>query len=345
MAATARIQKIRAYKDILTPALHKRFAAGTFRILLPLCYAISVAIGEWNSRKKFPERPHTLWLIESTVFWSWFPLGRAGIRTGLLFICVLAICVLRVSQWHIGIRTTKSPFHTFVRHWFKIETVQTALHYLFSAWLFCEIYLFSAAKDANVYWLAQGKIYERQRLNERAIYLMSYYLLCAFLQTGYHILRDCDRLDLATGPELDGDAQEVDKTPSAKIQGKLVVTLRNCFTKALVMTLVSPFIYGLFIRQAAWKYTLAFAKILWSLPKTSTLPVTWPFHIMILLRSLLGGFLLFAMWDVSNLAFSVYVAQPPLKNGKPITDGSNDPNGSLLNGLKSRKMQNKVCDL
>lgn len=261
----------------------------------------------------------------------------------MLFISVLAICVLRLSQWHVGRRTTESPFYTFARHWFRFETVQTALHYLFSAWWLCEIYIYSAPKDANIYWLAQGKIYERQRLNERPIYLMSFYLLCAFLQTGWHILKDCDRLEIPAAQELvRDDGQEVEKTPVARIQEALLPTLITCFTKTLAMTLAAPIIYGMFIRQTAWKYTLAFAKIIWSLPKTSTLPVTWPFHIMVLLRSLLGGFLLFAMWDISNLTFSVYVEQPPLKNGKPITDGSNDPNGSLLIGLNSRKMQSKV---
>lgn len=35
-----------------------------------------------------------------TVFWPWFPLGFAGIRTGLLCIASMAIYVLRVSQMH-----------------------------------------------------------------------------------------------------------------------------------------------------------------------------------------------------------------------------------------------------
>jgi len=36
------------------------------------------------------------------VFWSWFPIGTAGIRTLLLFISALSVFVLRVAQLHIG---------------------------------------------------------------------------------------------------------------------------------------------------------------------------------------------------------------------------------------------------
>ncbi|POS85302.1 hypothetical protein EPUL_002999, partial [Erysiphe pulchra] len=39
---------------------------------------------------------------------------------------------------------------------------------------------------------------------------------------------------------------------------------------------------------------------------------------------------------------SFYTAQEPLKNGRPITQESRDPNGSLINGLKSQKLQIRV---
>ena len=42
----------------------------------------------------------TLADLLSTVIWSWFPLGPAGIRTLLLFISALAVFVLRVAQLH-----------------------------------------------------------------------------------------------------------------------------------------------------------------------------------------------------------------------------------------------------
>lgn len=49
------------------------------------------------------------------------------------------------------------------------------------------------------------------------------------------------------------------------------------------------------------------------------------------------GTLLVVLWEFVNKTFDVYIAQEPLKNDLPITNDSTDPNGSLLNGLKSKK--------
>lgn len=180
----------------------------------------------------------------------------------------------------------------------------------------------------------QGKYNERVRFNERAIYLMSFYVLCACAQAVGHILFDVDRIPLPKDDDR--------RTPSQRISEDLPSLLKHALQKATIMMLAAPAFYLIFFRSTAWKYSLLIARIRWSLPKTSALPASGPFHAWVLTNSLWGGFLLFAMWDISNLAFSVYVAQPPLKEGKPITDASNDPNGSLINGLKSVKMLNKV---
>ncbi len=43
------------------------------------------------------------------------------------------------------------------------------------------------------------------------------------------------------------------------------------------------------------------------------------------------------MWMLGNSAFSIFLVKEPLKNGKPLTSEAKDQNGSLLNGLKSKK--------
>jgi nucleoporin NDC1 len=48
-------------------------------------------------------------------------------------------------------------------------------------------------------------------------------------------------------------------------------------------------------------------------------------------------FLLVFLWEVTNTAYSAYISQEPLKKGKPLTDDSKDPNGSLIVGLKANK--------
>ncbi|KAL2370026.1 nuclear envelope protein [Blastomyces gilchristii SLH14081] len=47
--------------------------------------------------------------------------------------------------------------------------------------------------------------------------------------------------------------------------------------------------------------------------------------------------LLVTLWQVSNLLFSTFLGQAPLKKGQPLTNESKDPNGSLINGLKAKR--------
>lgn len=43
------------------------------------------------------------------------------------------------------------------------------------------------------------------------------------------------------------------------------------------------------------------------------------------------------LWDTCNTAFTLKMGEEPLKNERPLTNDAQDPNGSLLNGLKSKK--------
>lgn len=283
------------------------------------------------------------------VLWSWFPLGRAGIRTGLLFISAFLIFILRVAQFHVGIRTSTSGIATLQDYALKYQTVQTALWYLLSAWVYSQVFISSAPKSANLQWITEAKNTERPRLNERPIYLMAFFLILALVQAAAHLIYDYDRIDLpamktnrevkAAKPEL-GPIESV--PPSTKIWASLPTIAGSSFKRALVMTVLTPFIYAIFIRHTAWSYTLGFSKLIWNLPKSTALPSTSPFHWQILWRTIWGGTLVILMWEVSNRVFSIYVAQEPLKNDRPITYESKDPNGSLLTGLRGKKLQTRV---
>lgn len=95
-----------------------------------------------------------------TVFWSWFPIGGAGIRAVLLFVSSLAVFVLRVGQLHLGSRTTTSSIATF-RYLFPLQVAQTFGWYLFSAWWFTEIYLWSSSAEAALEMVKRGKYVDR----------------------------------------------------------------------------------------------------------------------------------------------------------------------------------------
>ncbi|KAJ8059959.1 hypothetical protein OCU04_011575 [Sclerotinia nivalis] len=335
--------RIRPYKDFLTPALHRRFALAT-AVLAAVCYIEAVWIGEWNS-----------------FLWSWFPLGRAGIRTGLFFICAFMIFILRVAQLHVGMRTSISTFHTFIQYAPKFQTVQTALWYLFSAWFFSEIYIWSVPESAGLNRIKLAAKTSRPILNEKPIYLTMFLLFNAIVQAGFHLLYDYDRIDIPltkAGPEVSSEQpSHTTVLPTVQLKARAMPLAISCLKRVAIMAVVSPFIYSMNIslpvpfilpiytfniRESVWGFTRSFAKIFWNLPKAATPPNELPFHWTMVLRTIIAGLMLTLLWEFGNLAFSVYVAQAPLKNDRPITYESRDPNGSLLTGLKGKKLQTRA---
>lgn len=138
LMSTPQSPPARPYRDFLTPFLHRRFTSAAL-LTLGVCYVEAVLMGQWD------------------LFWSWFPFGKAGLRTLMLFISILAVYILRVAQLHIGARTTVSPLQTFRQQVFSFNTAQTLAWYSFSAWFFCEVYIWSAGVDAKLAMVDPGK--------------------------------------------------------------------------------------------------------------------------------------------------------------------------------------------
>lgn len=354
--------RIRPYKDFLTPALHRRFALAT-AILAGVCYVEAVWVGEWNSCTYFFfSLTHTTYTDKfPAVLWSWFPFGRAGIRTGLFFICPFMIFILRVAQLHVGIRTSKSSFHTFKQYAPNFQTVQTALWYLFSAWFFSEVYIWSVPESAGLNRIKLAAKTSRPILNEKPIYLTLFLLFNAVVQAGFHLWYDYDRIDVPLtkiGPEVSSEhPAHAMKLPMLQWKAKAIPLAISCLKRVAIMSVVSPFVYSLDIslpvpiilpiytfniRESVWGFTRSFAKIFWNLPKAATPPNELPFHWTMVLRTIIAGLMLTLLWEFGNLAFSICVAQAPLKNDRPITYESRDPNGSLLTGLRGKKLQTQV---
>ena len=170
--------------------------------------------------------------------------------------------------------------------------------------------------------------------------------MLALVQTWFHLYYDHDRVNMPvtkTKPESSSDQRaHLIVPPSAQLKTALPALVASAAKRALLMTMAGPFIYSMTIRHTAWNWTLSFAKMLWSLPRSTALPAIAPFHYKFLGRTFVAGFLLIMMWEVSNAAFSIYVAQEPLKNDRPITYESRDPNGSLLTGLNGKKLHTRV---
>lgn len=260
-----------------------------------------------------------------------------------------------------GSRATPSPWMAFTQYLVRLDTLRTFGWYLFSAWFFSEVYVWSAAPSADLGWIAQGKSWERRKLNERPIYLRSVFLIFAVVQSCLHLYYDYDYVFLSTAPPTKPEptpeeplgliagtkaqllAQLKPLQPLFWFDGNDIYTsaMRNVVLRAICLSLLSPFIYAIFLRKMMWSWSLAFANLVWDVPPTplSYIPPHYP---SLIYRSLISGFFLVLLWEASNALFTAYVAQAPLKRAQTLTAESRDPNGTLLTGLKSKKEIPKV---
>ncbi|KAJ3553525.1 hypothetical protein NPX13_g10870 [Xylaria arbuscula] len=326
------------YKDFLQPALQRRFA-GTAAIVLGLAYLEALTLSGWSS-----------------FLWSWFPLGPAGFRAFALFACVLPIIILRIAHAHMGIRTSNSILENLFHSVLRFSTIETVLTYIISAFFFSQVYLKSTPEDAGIRWISRAT--GRSRLNEHALFYTVNLLVFGLVQGVIHTVFDTDRLVLgvvegtpggngdggnegnANGVNPEGDAARPTDTENwaAKIGEWTPVLLVRCGMLAITIAMVNyAFLYH-FLRVPAWR--LAMRLLRWTyddLPKYN-LPVAGaPWSVWMLGRTTWALFLLSLLWYFGELAFRVQLTREPLKKGQPLSSESKDPNGSLLNGLKSKK--------
>jgi len=339
--------QVRPYRDYLTPALHRRFNKAS-RYTLLFCYAIACFMGEWTSRKPCL-RPIRKRMLTKPALWLWFPFGATGIRTLMIFIPALTIYVLRVAQWHVGDRQTESRAETVQKYTLRAATLATFAFYMFSSWVYGEVYMWSRPSSSKLGFTDMGRAHERVKLNERPLFLRYLYQVLAVVYALVHLVDDYDSIEVPSmKPKKDRDestaAAAARSTP--KPRQILLKKLTSILATSGLITCVSLVLGGVFYfvgpRHVVWDYYYTFSRTFISLSKTSKptgvapfLPLVWGF--------LVEGTLLVALWQFVNKAFDLYIAQEPLKNDQPITNESRDPNGTLLNGLKSRKDAVKVC--
>ncbi|KAJ6002702.1 hypothetical protein N7451_005249 [Penicillium sp. IBT 35674x] len=319
MAAT----QPRPYRRILTSSLHRRFVHASALALL-VCYGIAIAIGN-----------------KTSFFWSWFPIGSCGVRAVLLFISSFVIFVLRVGQMHLGSRTTTSSLAT-LKYLFPLQVAQTFAWYLFSAWWFTEIYIWSSSTGAHLQMVNRGRPHERPHLNERPIYIHSFHLILACVQAACHLYYDYDSVPIPVvkrAPNSDDQRTHPVPPTSKHIQNTLPQIVITGLTRTATVAAVTPVVYRLFLRQSAWSWSLYFAKLFWNFPRSASEPESFfpPGFLLLVLRSWFSGSLLVLCWQCTNLFFSVFIGKEPLKRGQPLTSEAKDPNGSLINGLKAKK--------
>ncbi|KAH0543864.1 hypothetical protein FGG08_001903 [Glutinoglossum americanum] len=243
-----------------------------------------------------------------------------------------------ITTLPVGARVTLSPFETFKTYLIRYNTLQTLVWYIFSAWWFSEVYIWSASYSSNLSWVVKAKSWDRARLNERPIYLTSTLITFAIAQSFIHLFYDYDRVFFpVTKTPPEGQRAQPPVPLPVQLRTDMPQILSRALKRAILIATASPLIYALFFRRTAWSWTYFFAKTVWTLPKSSTLSTLPPLHIFLLFRGFASGFMLLFLWETVNRTFGLYLAQEPLKRGNPLTEGTRDPNGILLNGLKSKK--------
>lgn len=215
--------------------------------------------------------------------------------------------------------------------------------------------LFMPVADCNL------RPWEKKRLNERPIYIRTLLFLLAILQTIFHLYYDYDRVYLpivvrqvetSPGPEITMEKKlEINTSlrphalvnPWEQVKAAAPLVLQRVALRSAAMAISGPFIYALFIRHRAWHWSLSLAQLLWDMPAAAVLSYLPPSPIWLVLQSLYAQFLLLWLWESSNTLFNAFVTQEPLRKGQPLSDESRDPNGTLLNGLQSKREVPKVC--
>ena len=276
-------------------------------------------------------------------FWSWFPLGPAGVRSIFIYISALFVFILHVGTLKIGKRQTPSPFDTLRRTVLSLSSVQPFIWYTASAVWFSEVFIWCSANEANLGWIERGGPNTPDKLNERPIYLRAICLMLAIFQSCFFLYMDMGALRISIGrhrPESRSSKQDTHpKIPLKRQFSENGVSLiLYCALVSAGVTVAGPFIYSLTVRQWLWRFHLAFAKLFWNLSRANARATGFPpCNPFLMLRSFGLGFLLLTLWMATSIAFNLFLDQEPMKKGVPLSTGSKDPNGTLLNGLKAKR--------
>lgn len=198
-----------------------------------------------------------------------------------------------------------------------------------SALYFCELYIWSS-DYAWMGMVSYGKGHERARLNERPILMRWLFIHAAMIQACFHMFQHYDRIappSRATSPPP--------LSTLAQLQRKAVKIVTNTLTRSLIATGTGSIAYLVLMRGPMFGFHFAVARRFYTLSHTRSFGIPGAFPLI--LSFLLACCLLVFSWEVANALFTIYLSQPPLKQGQPLTNFSKDPNGSLLTGLRRPK--------
>ncbi|KAK5171229.1 uncharacterized protein LTR77_004373 [Saxophila tyrrhenica] len=329
-APSAPSKRVRPYRDFLTPALHRRFSYAA-ALVFAVCYIESILM----------HSPGLLWI--------WNPISATGIRAVLLFLSCLAVFIVRVANLHCGELITSFPASSIYTNILRWKGLHTLGWYLYSAFFFGEVYIWSREKTAHLGWVDEGREGEWSLVNENPIFLRALFYCLAVAQTAVHLSKDYDRVPMSASKKT---APTQTQQPASVVPAS-INELRDYLPTILTRTarLVLPGLaftiplYFVFLRSLIWPYFYASAHTLFSRLATQTRPTGLSHMPWLVWQCCTSSGMLVLLWELSSAAFTIYVAQPPLgkTETEPLTglvatgEKSKDPNESLISGLSSKK--------
>ena len=167
-------------------------------------------------------------------------------------------------------------------------------------------------------------------------------------QSLIHLFSDRDRVPLPVRKVVvdakTGAAIKPVETPTAMLRNAAPgILFRLIWTAALFPVLAFILYISTPLRSIAWSLSFDILRFIYFLPPrqrntyTGFTPIL-PFYFATVSQTTL----LVLLWEITNAAFSAYIAQPPVRRGVPLTSDTKsgkalDANGSLISGLRSKK--------
>ena len=319
------------YKRPLTSLLHRRFR-DAFIISIAICYTAAIIISGSFS-----------W------FWSWFPIGPAGIRTAFLLIPAICVLTLRIALVRPDFRLATTPYNRFKAILSRRETLKIPIYYVLSAVSFQYIFIWCSPSN-EVYALTQSpNLYARPQLNERRVYLSFVTIALALIQSGRHLYYDYDALDVAGSDSASSSDMSALVRSAALLSVLLDVsastwrTAHRLYISIGLSTLLIPIFYSLFFSTILYRIYFRILNLGLSLHDPANYSEEYDFdyrnsffgYTSLWIDALWMSSLLLSIWDFISLAFTASFRRPPLRASRLLSATSADPLTCLLEGLRS----------
>ncbi|KAK9446950.1 nucleoporin protein Ndc1-Nup [Limtongia smithiae] len=248
--------------------------------------------------------------------WLWAIVPVDGF---FLFASIFCLYVLRKARLHVDDRVQPSLALQVYRRIFSRAYLQIALIYILCA---ATITLIYKQKFASLNLYLPKKEFELAKLNEKVFFCFCLGIYNALVYALVHCILD---IDLVVLPAAKTD-------PMQRVRKLIPHCLWRSTFMTIFMVTTFPLAYGL-VRGSVWRAALAVFRIFKTLHRSNVLPsFPWvPVHAVLL------SFFLTFTWSFSNSLFTVYMTLGPIHRGKPISEKSSDPNGTLITGLRSSK--------